>query len=247
MAIAFKDESSRLASIAVQIMALLPEGLRRAMIPFLVSRLVIVTVLALVPMMAPVREAYRALHVLPATPPKGVRFYSTAWAKPYEVTTDSAADSVTDDAMHGFDFTQVVTQAWNDGVRVFIEAGPQGSCTRMISRILEGKPHLAVSACQRGQDGYLSLLQAVAKVADAGVPVSLDALYADVRLPTPVTTKTIVVPVGGMKSPRVEASESTGAHAYSHVTRAEAQTSPRATASHPSADSHATRAEATTS
>ncbi|MGV3621521.1 MAG: beta-ketoacyl synthase N-terminal-like domain-containing protein [Archangium sp.] len=151
------------------------------------------------PMMAPVRDAYRALHVLPATPPKGVRFYSAAWAKPYEVTTDTAADSVTDDAMHGFDFTKVVEQAWNDGVRVFIEAGPQGSCTRMISRILEGKPHLAVSACQRGQDGYLSLLQAVAKVADAGVPVSLDALYANVRVPTENTAKKIVVTVGGEK------------------------------------------------
>ncbi len=153
------------------------------------------------PLVAPVRDAYRALHVLAATPPKGVRFYSAAWAKPYEVTTGAAADSVTDDAMHGFDFTKVVERAWNDGVRVFIEAGPQGSCTRMISRILEGKPHLAVSACQRGQDGYLSLLQAVAKVADAGVPVSLDALYADVRLPTTSTAKVLVVPVGGAATP----------------------------------------------
>ena len=153
------------------------------------------------PMMAPVRDAYRALHVLPATPPKDVRFYSAAWAKPYEVTTDSAADSVTDDAMHGFDFTQVVERAWNDGVRVFIEAGPQGSCTRMISRILEGRPHLAVSACQRGQDGYVSLLQAVAKVADAGVPVSLDALYANVRIPVDNTAKKLVVPIGGTKAP----------------------------------------------
>ncbi len=152
------------------------------------------------PLVAPVKDAYRALHVLPATPPEGVRFYSAAWAKPYEVTTDSAADSVTDDAMRGFDFTEVVERAWNDGVRVFIEAGPQGSCTRMISRILEGRPHLAVSACQRGQDGYLSLLQAVAKAADAGVPVSLDALYGDVRLPVPSSAKEIVVPVGGAPS-----------------------------------------------
>jgi len=145
------------------------------------------------PIVEPVKDAYRALHVLPATPPKGVRFYSAAWAKSYEVTTDSSADSVTDDALQGFDFTQVIERAWNDGVRVFIEAGPQGSCTRMISRILAGKPHVAVSACQRGQDGYVSLLQAIAKVCDAGVPVSLDALYADVPLPPPPATKEIVV------------------------------------------------------
>lgn len=157
------------------------------------------------PIVAPVRDAYRALHVLPATPPDGVRFYSAAWAKPYEVTTDAAADSVTDDAMHGFDFTQVVERAWSDGVRVFIEAGPQGSCTRMISRILDGRPHLAVSACQRGQDGYVSLLQAVAKVAEAGVPISVDALYANVRLPPEAPAKEIVVPVGGTRARPIDA------------------------------------------
>ncbi len=130
------------------------------------------------PIVEAVKAEYRALHVLAATPPAGVRFYSAAWARPYEVTTDVAADSVTDDALHGFDYTKVIERAWADGVRIFVEAGPQASCTRMIGRILEGRPHLAVSACQRGQDGYLTLLQCMARVAEAGAPVSLDALYA---------------------------------------------------------------------
>ncbi|MFZ5440969.1 MAG: beta-ketoacyl synthase N-terminal-like domain-containing protein [Myxococcota bacterium] len=148
------------------------------------------------PAMSAVKAEYRALHVLKATPPAGVSFYSAAWARPYEVTTDAAADSVTDDALHGFDFTKVIERAWADGVRIFVEAGPQGSCTRMIGRILEGKPHLALSACQRGQDGYVALLQAVAKLAEAGVPVSLDALYEDLPLPAAKPTRSIVVPLG---------------------------------------------------
>ncbi|MFO0597025.1 MAG: beta-ketoacyl synthase N-terminal-like domain-containing protein [Myxococcaceae bacterium] len=149
------------------------------------------------PLVTPVKDAYRALHVLKATPPPGVRFYSAAWARPYEVTTDSAADSVTDDALHGFDFTKVIDRAWQDGARIFIEAGPQGSCTRMISRILEGRPHVAVSACQRQVDGYQSLLSAAAVAAEAGVAISLDALAEGVRLPPKKPARTVEVVVGG--------------------------------------------------
>lgn len=159
------------------------------------------------PVVEAVKDAYRALHVLPATPPKGVKFYSAAWARPYEVTTESAADSVTDDALHGFDYTKVIERAWNDGVRVFVEAGPQGSCTRMISRILEGKPHLAVSACQRGVDGYLALLQAIARVAESGVPVSLEPLYGvegGVVLPAPRPAKVVTVKLGFVSDAKPE-------------------------------------------
>lgn len=150
------------------------------------------------PVIAPVQEDYRALHVLPTTPPAGVRFYSAAWARAYEVTTENCAASIVANAMHGFDFTALIEQAWADGVRVFVEPGPQGSCTRMIGRILGNRPHLAVSACQRGQDGYVSLLSAAAKLHDSGRPVDLAALYAkSPRLGRTPKKKSIRVVVGG--------------------------------------------------
>ena len=126
-----------------------------------------------------VRDAYRAHHLLVTKPPAGVRFYSGAWATSYEPTDSMAADSLTENAMEGFDFPAVIDKAWADGARVFVEVGPQGSCTRMIGRILEGRPHLAVSACQRGYDGYRTLLLVVGRLAEAGVPVDLDRLYGD--------------------------------------------------------------------
>jgi acyl transferase domain-containing protein/3-hydroxymyristoyl/3-hydroxydecanoyl-(acyl carrier protein) dehydratase len=158
------------------------------------------------PLVQKVKDAYRALHVLPATPPPGVRFYSAAWAQPYEVTTDRAADSVTDDALVGFDFPKVIERAWADGVRYFVEVGPQASCTRMIGKILEGRPHLAVSACQRGTDGYRALLLALAQLAEAGVPVSVKALYQGVELPAPAPEKAVHVTLGGpaVRTPAVQ-------------------------------------------
>jgi acyl transferase domain-containing protein/3-hydroxymyristoyl/3-hydroxydecanoyl-(acyl carrier protein) dehydratase len=129
------------------------------------------------PLVNKVRDEYYAHHALPTTPPAGTRFYSAAFGAAYEVTEASAAAATTENAVHGFDFPRLIEKAWEDGVRIFVEAGPQGSCTRMIRKILHGREHLAVSACAAGEDGYRTLLSAVATLAEAGVEVSLDSLY----------------------------------------------------------------------
>jgi acyl transferase domain-containing protein/3-hydroxymyristoyl/3-hydroxydecanoyl-(acyl carrier protein) dehydratase len=156
------------------------------------------------PAIEPVKDAYRALHVLPTTPPKGVRIYSCGWARAYEPTEAACADSVLTNALHGFDFTALIEQAWRDGVRVFVEPGPQGSCTRMISRILGDRPHLAVAACQRGQDGYVSVLEAVAAVAQSGRSVDLSVLYSNApRIEARRAGRTVRIEVGGAPMERL--------------------------------------------
>ncbi|MDP6506931.1 MAG: type I polyketide synthase, partial [Planctomycetota bacterium] len=77
----------------------------------------------------PVAQAYRNLHVFETHVPDGVSFYSGVRAGSYEVTSDSAADSILGQALEGFDFTRVIDAAYEDGVRVFIEMGPGTSCS----------------------------------------------------------------------------------------------------------------------
>ncbi len=104
-----------------------------------------------------VQEAYHALHVLPTQAPEGVRFYSGAWGRSYPVTTQSAADAVTAQAVDGLDYPAVIRQAWDDGVRLFVELGPGASCTRMIDAILHD--HLRDHHRQeegRGQQGFFA-------------------------------------------------------------------------------------------
>ncbi|MCO4774036.1 MAG: type I polyketide synthase, partial [Deltaproteobacteria bacterium] len=127
----------------------------------------------------PVAAEYRALHELPTDTPPGLSVYSGAWGRAYELTADSAADSILSNALRGLDWPATVRAAWDDGVRVFVECGPQGSCTRMIQQILEDRPHVAVTACRRGRDGVHNLLDAVARLLEAGVSVDLDALYPE--------------------------------------------------------------------
>ncbi len=154
----------------------------------------------------PVKNAYRELHLFPVTPPEGVRFYSCAKGRPYHLTTENAAQSILDQALYGFDFTQTVRHAYKEGVRVFLEMGPHNSCTRMIQNILADKPHLAVSMCNRSENDYLSVLKCAATLIAERVPVNLDFLYGRDSCPSVVfeeepqeqENKKITVPAGGL-------------------------------------------------
>ncbi|WP_372677744.1 beta-ketoacyl synthase N-terminal-like domain-containing protein [Desulfosarcina sp.] len=149
----------------------------------------------------PVAEAYRRLHVFPIHPKPGLDVYSCSWAAPYEVTSERAADSIVKQAVDGFDFTQTIKRAAADGVSVFIETGPRGSCTRMIDQILAGQPHLAVAANHGNQDEIVSLLRCLARLVAERVPVNLKALYdrlePTVASASMVSRKIVSVTVGG--------------------------------------------------
>ena len=147
----------------------------------------------------PVEDAYRQLHRLPITTARDLRFYSGSLGAAYDVTMESAAESIVRQAMSPFDFTKVVEQAYADGVRLFIEMGPGGSCTRMIDQILGDRPHTARAVCVAGQNGVGLLLRTLAELASQGVPVDLHPLYgADAEsVKAPDDAPSVTVQPGG--------------------------------------------------
>ena len=157
------------------------------------------------PIARSVEDAYRALHLLATTPPVGVRFYSTAQARSYTVDRTSAADAVVAQALSGFDFAATIERAYADGVRIFVEPGPQMSCSRLIGKILQGRPHVARSACMKGEDDVFTVLRLVATLFAERVLVDLGPLYGDPtcalghQAPNAegMATHPIVVPTGG--------------------------------------------------
>ena len=127
----------------------------------------------------PVKEAYRQLHLFPTRNPEGIRFYSCALGRASEPTDEAAAASIVNQGLHGFDFTRTIQEAYNDGVRIFLEMGPNASCTRMIGSILKDAPHLALSACHRGEGDYTTITRVLATLIAEGIAVDLDKLYGD--------------------------------------------------------------------
>ena len=124
-----------------------------------------------------VSEEYRDLHVLDTRPPEGMRVYSGAWGEAYEVDQDRAADSLLAQAVQGVDFPKTVRQAYDDGVRIFLEMGPGGSCTRMIHKILDGVPFRARSMSSATQEEPSTVLRALGMLIAERVPVDLAQLY----------------------------------------------------------------------
>lgn len=124
-----------------------------------------------------VEQAYRELHLMRTIASDGIRFYSAAAAKAYELTRETAAESITAQALHGFDFCKLIRRAHDDGVRLFVEIGPQASCTRMIHRILDGQDYFAASASGRVESEILNLLELLAALIVHRVPVDLSSLF----------------------------------------------------------------------
>ncbi len=125
----------------------------------------------------PVKEPYRDLHLFETNPPKDISFYSGFWGKAYDVTRDSAADSIVEQAIQPFDYTKVIGSAYEDGVRVFIEMGPGKTCSRMIDKILKGKPHMAKAICVKNQDSVSNVLHCLGQLIAEHVDVDLNLLY----------------------------------------------------------------------
>jgi len=125
----------------------------------------------------PVRQAYRELHRLDTTPPGGMEFYSSAWGRAYVPDRETAADALEAQALDTIDFPRVIRAAYDAGVRTFIEIGPGNSCSRMIGRILEGRPHFARSLAVAGPDPVAHFLRTLGELHAAGVPLNLDMLH----------------------------------------------------------------------
>lgn len=125
----------------------------------------------------PVSEPYKALHTLPICR-RDVRFYSGARAESYELSSERAAESILAQALEGVRFPATIRKAYEDGVRVFVEIGPNASSTRMIREALKGHEHLAVALNDPKNSGeYASFLKGLAELVAAGQPVVLDKLY----------------------------------------------------------------------
>jgi acyl transferase domain-containing protein len=95
-------------------------------------------------------------------------------------------------ALSGFDFPATINQAYEDGVRIFLEMGPHASCTRMIRTILKDRPHLSISASVRGDDEYLTILKCLGTFVSERVFVDLEKLYGTDAFPYKMNAKMAV-------------------------------------------------------
>ena len=124
-----------------------------------------------------VLDEYRSLHDHETRAIEGVSFYSGVWGRRYDLDRAAAASALQAQATGLIDFPAVVEAAYREGVRDFIEVGPGDSCTRLIRRILAGRPHFARSVCPADGDGFVAMLETLGELAARRRPMDLAAIH----------------------------------------------------------------------
>lgn len=130
-----------------------------------------------VPELRGAERAWLDVHRRATSAPRRGRVYSTASGRPYTPDTEACAQAILAQAVDTIDIRALVENAWNDGVRVFIEHGPGGTFGRAIRHVLGTREALVVSLDRQG-DGIETVLGATAALLAAGVAVNHAALEA---------------------------------------------------------------------
>ena len=127
--------------------------------------------------MEPFAATWRKLHTRKIHKGANVRLYANAVHASYEPCCETVADMLTRQAVDTVDFPKTVEQAWQDGVRTFVELGPRDTLTKAVGRILDGKPHTAV-ATDRIESSDLAQIAELAAVLFAdGRKVKMNAVH----------------------------------------------------------------------
>ncbi|MEU8654142.1 SDR family oxidoreductase [Streptomyces sp. NPDC048737] len=135
----------------------------------------------------------RFAEVLAAHPVHAPEFpvWSNRTAAPYAAGADAVRAELAAQIGAPVSFVEQIESMYEAGARVFVEAGPGSVLTRLVGQILGERPHTAVACEPRPGGGLRDWLDALARLAVAGLPVRTgrllrgrDAVDA-VRAPAP--------------------------------------------------------------
>ena len=121
------------------------------------------------PEIAVYAEQWRKLHHRKTKNVSDVRFYSSATCSHYHPTSEKSAQAILDMATHMLDFPRMIENAYDDGIRFFVEHGPRDRCSQWINQILKDKKHIAISMDKRGRSPIDNIIHAMAQLKSAGV------------------------------------------------------------------------------
>ncbi|MFI7292713.1 SDR family oxidoreductase [Streptomyces sp. NPDC050121] len=137
--------------------------------------------------------ADRFAEALAARPVHAPEFpvWSNRTATPYPADADAVRAELAAQIGAPVAFVEQIEAMYEAGARIFVEAGPGSVLTRLVGQILGDRPHRAIACEPRPGGGLQGWLDALARLAVAGLPVrsgwllrGRDAVDA-VRTPVP--------------------------------------------------------------
>jgi len=119
------------------------------------------------------------LYTHEVQPAPAVHFYSADLYAPLHQNKTALARALARMTCSPVDFPRLVEQTYQDGCRLFVEVGPQKTCSRWIGKILSGKEHAVIPSNKRYQDDYHGILKTLSLLLSHRVPLNLSPLYTN--------------------------------------------------------------------
>jgi len=109
--------------------------------------------------------------------PPAIPVWANATAAPYPVEPDAIRATLVDQIVRPVRFAEQVEAMYAAGARIFVEAGPGDVLTRLVGKILDGRPYAAIPCETATRRGLTGLLHGLAQLLAAGVPVDVAELF----------------------------------------------------------------------
>jgi acyl transferase domain-containing protein/NAD(P)H-dependent flavin oxidoreductase YrpB (nitropropane dioxygenase family)/NAD(P)-dependent dehydrogenase (short-subunit alcohol dehydrogenase family) len=142
-----------------------------------------------------VKPAQQALSdLIDITPwsPTTTPVYSNTTARAHAADPALVKRQMAEHLVRPVEFVAEVETMYEDGARIFVEVGPKAVLARLVSRIVDGRPHVAV-AVDDGS-GLAGLLGSVGQLLCAGVKLDIARLFRrrDCRIGDPMQPATLL-------------------------------------------------------
>jgi len=118
------------------------------------------------------------LDAVPVRAPR-LPVWSNTTAAPYPEDPDAVRARLAEQIARPVRFVDEIEAMYAAGARVFVEVGPGGVLTRLVGRVLDGRPHVAVATDDGRTHGLVRLQLALARLAVSGVGFDCDVLFED--------------------------------------------------------------------
>ncbi len=102
--------------------------------------------------------------------------YSNVTAKPHSKDIEIVKQQMANHLISPVEFMDEIEEMYRDGARIFIELGPKAGLSRMVSDILDSRPHETI-AIEGECNGIKGLLCSLGKLVTLGVDIDLMKIF----------------------------------------------------------------------